>query len=238
MRKPKTVRFATGSPAAPFSGVWRLVAKNDDVFIGTSKAAMGVLKISLHKSGVWVLAATEQSGATFEQGNRRAKQWKRPLQHARGITRGPSILVPHTSLGSRPIPPEEGKKKILWVPAPAAQEMVEFSVYFVEAGSPTRWDPDQTILAECTLASGHCVTLFASTRQSPADFLATVEKMLYDPKNIVRMQDPSAFTGGSFLWFTESPDALRVPMIIDLPVPVGRDLPVVIAQRQPDLSQR
>jgi hypothetical protein len=169
MAKSQTIRFASGRPDEPFSGVWRLVVnKKDDVFIGASKAAMGLFKISLHKS-VWVLAATEQSGATFE-GNRRAKQWNRPLEHVRGVTRGPSILVPNSSFGSRPLPADEGKKKVVWFPGPAAGETVEFSLYFVEPGAATYWNPDQTVLAECPLARGKRVVLLASTRPSPLDF--------------------------------------------------------------------
>jgi hypothetical protein len=40
-------------------------------------------------------------------------------------------------------------------------------------------------------------------------------------ENVFRMKHPSKFTGGSLLWVTESRDALAIPMIIDLPVPIG-----------------
>lgn len=91
MPKPESVRFASGCVDKPYSGVWRLVVKNDDVFLGASKESMGIFKVSLHQSGVWVLAATQQSGATFQGGNRRAKRWERPLPHKVGVTRGPSV---------------------------------------------------------------------------------------------------------------------------------------------------
>ena len=144
MPKSRTIRFASGQPEESFSSIWRLVTVGDDVYIGASKAAMGVFKISLHKSGVWVLAATEQSGATFEDGNRRAKQWNRPLEHVKGVTRGPSIVVPHTTLGSRPLMAEEIGKKILWYRAPENGESVEFSIYFVEPETETRWSSGDT----------------------------------------------------------------------------------------------
>ncbi len=218
MAKVHTIRFGCGNPERPFSGVWRLIFNRDDVFLGVSKDAMGIFKISLHKSGVWVLAATKQSGATFT-GNRRAKRWTRPLEHAHGITRGPSIFIPHTSLGSRPLLPDDAKKNVVWFTSPAAGHAVEFSLYFVAPDATTRWDSDQTTLAEHRLSSGDRVILLASSRPMTADFTATVEKLLHD--NVLRMDDPSGFRGGSFLWFTESRDTLRVPIIVDLPVPIG-----------------
>ena len=124
------MRFACGSPGALFSGVWRMVVNRNDVYLGASKAAMSILKISLHHSGVWVLAATEQSGAKFD-GNRRAKRWAQPLGHAPGVVRGPSILVPRTSLGSRPTPPDEPLNQVAWFAAPGEGEAVEFSLYLV-----------------------------------------------------------------------------------------------------------
>jgi hypothetical protein len=158
MAKAQTIRFASGHPEEPFSEVWRLVVTNEDIFIGASKASMGIFKISLHRSGVWVLAATKQSGATFENGNRRAKQWNRPLEHTQGVTRGPSIIVPHTSLGSRPLLAEESKKEVVWYAGPAVGEVVEFSLYFVEPSAMIRWNPDETVLAELSLRSC-CKTL-------------------------------------------------------------------------------
>lgn len=71
MPRSQPIRFGSGSPEAAFSGVWRLIVSKDDVYIGASRASMAVFKISLHKSGVWVLAATQQSGATFEAGGGR-----------------------------------------------------------------------------------------------------------------------------------------------------------------------
>src|SRR5688500_1649951 len=119
MAKTETLCFAAGAPDQAFSGVWRVVTKKNDVYLGVSKAGMGIVKISLHDGGVWVLAATTESGAKFENKNRRAKQWKRPLEHVSGVTRGPSIFVPHTSLGSRPLPSREKGRNVVWFAGPA-----------------------------------------------------------------------------------------------------------------------
>lgn len=201
------------------SGVWRLVASGDDVFIGASRDTMGVFKLSLHRSGVWVLAATKESGAVFKDQNRRGKQWRRPLAHADGITRGPSILIPHTTQGARSLPTSESTAEIQWFAGPGPGVTVEFSLYFVDAAAPTLWDSDQTVMAERSLKSGSRVVLLASRRPTPPDFNAVVEAIVRD--KFVQMRDPAAFTSGSLLWMTESRDALKVPIIVDLPVAIG-----------------
>jgi hypothetical protein len=218
MPKAHTLRFASGSAAAPYSGIWRIVADRDEVYLGASKATMGILKISLHSSGVWVLAATRQSGASFEGGNRRAKQWNRPLEHVHGVTRGPSVLVPRTSLGSRKLIPGDADKKVHWYRAPDEGETVEFSLYFVRPETPTSWSSDETVLDSLRLSHGNRLVVLASARPSPKSFLDTAEKLLR--QNVFRLDDVSAFHGGSFLWVTQSQDHLKIPLIVDLPVPL------------------
>jgi hypothetical protein len=73
-----TIRFAVGSEAEPFSSVWRLWAHNDEVYLSTRVMAR-TLKISLHSSGEWIAAFTEQSGVKIEEtGSRRHRTWQRP----------------------------------------------------------------------------------------------------------------------------------------------------------------
>jgi hypothetical protein len=218
MAKVQTLRVASGSLLAAYSSIWRIVVDKGDVYLGSAKAAMGIFKVSLHASGTWVLAATKQSGATFQGGNRRAKQWNRPLEHARGVTRGPSVLIPHTSLGTRKIIPGEADKAVHWYKAPRAGETVEFSLYFVEAGIPTSWATDETVVDILRLPGGRRLFVLASARPSPAPFLSTVERLLRE--NVFGMKDPNAFTGGSFLWVTQSEDSMKIPLLVDLPVPV------------------
>lgn len=218
MSKLHTFRFASGSPSEPYSGIWRIVVDRDEVYLGASKASMGIFKISLHSSGVWVLAATKQSGASFEGGNRRAKQWNRPLEHVSGVTRGPSVLVPRISLGSRKLIPGDANKKVHWYRAPAKGEVVEFSFYFVCPDTPTSWNLDETVLNTLPLSYGNYLVVLASARPWPKSFLYTAEKLLRE--NIFHMDDISAFRGGSFLWVTQSQDYLKIPLIVDLPIPL------------------
>lgn len=180
---------------------------------------MGAFKLSLHKSGVWTFAATAQSGIVFADGNRRAKRWNRPLEHSPGVTRGPSIIVPRTSLGSRPLTADETRKAVKWSPAPRIGEVIEFSLYLVASGASTRWPRHEVVVGELDLARGNRVVLLSAPRRPPPGLLDTVEKLLRD--NVFRMKDPSRFAGGPLLWVSQSEDALHVPMIFDLPVPIG-----------------
>ena len=218
MPKQRTVRFAVGTPTAPFSGVWRVVANKDDVYIGPTRAMMAIAKLSLHKSGVWAYSATQQSGATFQDGNRRAKQWRRPPEHCPGVTRGPSILVPHTSLGSRPMLPDEPSGGVIWHNPPARGELVHFSLYFVKPDTPTKWASHEVELAALPLRSGERIVLLGSTEPAPSDFMETVERLLRE--NVFGISDMSGYYGGSFLWATESRDHLKIPIFTDIPVPL------------------
>lgn len=221
MAKTKTVRFAVGTPSEPFSGLWRLVVSRDDVYIGASGLMMGVVKISLHKSGVWVLAATKQSGAAFDNGNRRAKQWNRPSEHVKGVTRGPSILVPRTTLGSRLLMEKEKSKKATWIAAPGEGELTEFSIYLVKENTKTAWNSNETVIADIGMMGGERVVLLASAQQSSPDFLATCEKILQE--NAFYCSNPSDVVEGSFLWVSQSQDKFSVPILVDLPVPIKKN---------------
>lgn len=112
LAKRKTIRFSAGTPGSPYSGMWRMVIKGDDVYLGFSRETMGNIKVSLHQSGVWTLSATQQSGWTFPDGNRRAKRWTRPIEEPDGVGRGPVILVPYNFIGERRISDKERKKRL------------------------------------------------------------------------------------------------------------------------------
>ncbi len=218
MSKQEAIRIAVGEPNAPFSGVWRFIVRNDDVYIGSSKESMGSLKISLHASGVWVLSATEQSGLVFEKSNRRARQWTRPPADGNGRTRGPSILVPHTSLGARRRSLTEDSKRVTWLKAPAEGHAVEITVFFVEAGFSVTWPDGHLVVAERLLKSGTRLLVTSSTRPVPNGVAQEVEQFLRQAT--LRTPGSSERVAAQLLWCRESGDALRTPFIFDLPVPV------------------
>ena len=212
--KARSIKFAVGKPGDLFSTVWHVAVTKDDVYVGTAHV-MAIMKLSLHGSGVWAWAATEESGAKFENGNRRAKRWLRPSEHAPGITRGPSILVPWTSFGSHRRGPDSNVSGVFWVPKPETGEMVEFSFYFVALGVETRWNATETVVAERKLTSGGRLVVLVECKQAPNHFLAAVERVLQQTP--FPLDDPSA--SGTFFWISESPDSLRIPILTDLPPP-------------------
>jgi hypothetical protein len=126
--------------------------------------------------------------------------------------------VPRTSLGSRKLLPGDADKKIHWYRAPEEGETVEFSLYFVRPGTPASWNSDETVVHILRLSHGNRLVVLASARPSPQSFLDTAEKLLRE--NVFRMNDVNAFHGGSFLWVTQSQDDLKLPLIVDLPVPL------------------
>ena len=220
MSKSTIIRFASGTPEVPSSSVWRIVVTKNDAYLGSSKYSMPQVKFSLHESGIWVLSAEGKSGITFEDRNRRAKRWTRPPEHVAGVTRGPSIMVPYMSLGSRHLPPGDINRRVLWQKGPEMGETIEFALYFVRPNTPTSWTERQTLLSETTLTNGDRLVLLGSTDQSPQEFQDACEQLLRN--NVFRYDDPTSPAGGSFLWITTSRDSLRVPLIVDLPLLVTR----------------
>ena len=218
MPKHHGIRVAVGEPNAPFSGVWRFIVRNDDVYIGSSKASMGTVKVSLHASGVWVLSATQRSGLAFEDGNRRARKWTRPPPDASGLTRGPSILIPHTSVGASRRSLIEDSKNVTWLRAPVYGQAVEITVFFVEPGSSMAWPHSPVVIAERLLKSGRKILLTACTRPLPNNVAREVEDYLQ--KATLLTPGPREGVAAQLLWCRESGDALRTPFIFDLPVPV------------------
>lgn len=192
-----------------------MATAKDDVYLVASKHSMGIFKISLHKSGVWTLVVTARSGETFAYGDGRDKRWYRPREHAPGITRGPSICIPHTSLGPRRVSTQT--KGVIWYPAPSDLETIEFSLYFVANGSRTAWGQDQTVLAEQTMRRGNRVALLAETKPTPTGFLDTVERLLLECG--LSAHNGATIRDDSFLWITHGTDWSSVPLIVDLPIP-------------------
>ena len=213
-----TLRFASGSSKEPYSSIWRVTADNakGDVYISWSKKTADTTKVSLHESGIWRYAATKESGVTFEGGDRVISRWTRPPEHVSGVTRGPGILVPHTSVGSRTLFSEDLSPKVKWVRPPGIGEAVEFDIYFLEATAPRdRWGMSE-IIGSLNLAHGRSVWVVASVRTDlPPLVFQCSEDLLRQYAAIHSSLDN--FAGGSMIQTRYSEDALKTPVFIDLP---------------------
>jgi hypothetical protein len=220
MPRQKTLRFAAGSPEAPSSSVWHVSVNKDDVYIGSSKDAMSLCKVSLHKSGVWTLAFTQQSGIVFD-GNRRSKRWERPPEHAAGITRGPSIVAVGTSVARRlPLIPEYRRDDIMWFHSPQPGEFTEFSFYFVAPHGVEDWRDGEKSFAERTLANGSRLLLFCNVRDGSL-MQESVDSLIR--KNVFDSNRPED-SDGSLIIYSERADAesgtLTIPMFFELPLAI------------------
>jgi hypothetical protein len=62
----KVIRFAVGSPEQYRSSLWRLWVQGNDVYLG-ARIITGVVKLSMHRSGIWRYAFTERSGTKLDR---------------------------------------------------------------------------------------------------------------------------------------------------------------------------
>lgn len=128
--KSPALRFAAGTPDFQNSSVWRLWANGDDVYLA-GRSSAGLHKYSLHQSGVWVSAMTEQSGqAGALDGNRRQARWDRPKEFTRGWTRGPVVLIPWTKWQDEIPFTDEYTSDTIWIAGPSQGNKVLFNTFF------------------------------------------------------------------------------------------------------------
>jgi hypothetical protein len=203
-----------GSPEVPASAIWRVVVQRNEVYLGMGRFPMGLVKMSLHSSGVWTLAFTKQSGNTGEDGNRRAMQWRRPDQDAFGVVRGPSVVVPYTHLTTSAETEPAGDKPVYWRAPPSPGNMVEFRVCFAPANASPSWEPVHTQFSAIPLPNGDTVRLLVSERTLHVPEMLKIERVLRENKFTGHATD-----GGRLFWHT-SDGASRTPIIVDLPLPL------------------
>lgn len=165
----QTIRFCAGSQKKQYSSVWPLWAHRNDVYLGT-RTILGVFKLSLHESGQWITAFTNQSGATFEDtGLRRHFKWIRPEEFAPGWTLGPTILLPWVRWVEQPRHREDLPRKLEWIPGPRKRGKLMINILF--AAPEVELDkvdtvslPGDSIIGNIKLKNGETVWLQARWR--------------------------------------------------------------------------
>jgi hypothetical protein len=165
--REEVVRFAVGAADGPRSTVWRIWTDkgNSDVYIA-ARVLGGVVKVSLHQSGVWRIAFTEEywEGSTAPEvgeGDRLIERWT-PPKPIQGITSAFMIAVPSAEIGMprHPLPESAQKytKNVSWVqPAPEGFA-THFIVMYIEPGVPVPGDGVQ-ILSSFVLPDGRTVSV-------------------------------------------------------------------------------
>lgn len=208
--RDSVIRFAAGSPQDPYSAVWNLATNKNDVYL-FARQMRRWLKTSLHESGIWRLAWTEESKIlTTDTSDRVIIRWRRPPEFRPGWTQGISVLVPWTPIGQHYSAADApAGKAVQWVKAPAPWHKVVFTVLFTAADVPQpAWEsirePGDRKLGQLPLQNGESV--WVAVRRAPLEpnEKAEAEKLAGELRiNMVPGASSQDIRGGSAMLFFE-----------------------------------
>ena len=214
-----TFRFAAGSTEKPRSNVWRLWVHGSDIYLAVRMLA-GTMNFSMHQSGNWISAFTEQSGVILETGTRRHTQWQRPPEFRLGWTQGPTIMVPWVPWRDQlPWRFEESPADTEWVPEPKRNKKLLFNIVIsapgvIETASVVSRPGDRLLDRNLPLANGEAVWL--QVRQAemlPPDhtYIESASKNL----NVHHTGDAKSFA--AFMTVIGESDQ-HTPMFVQIPL--------------------
>jgi len=129
----QSIRFGITDGISKRASTWKCWTHTgtgkSDVYL-THRSLGGVLKASLHQSGAWHIAFSEEyyhenrDALIGSQSSRFIDKW-RPSEIANGITLAFRILTPHSAVS---IPIVSLDNDIFWIPAPATGDAVEVDI--------------------------------------------------------------------------------------------------------------
>lgn len=215
------LRFAVGSPTEYRSAIWRMWAERDDVYLA-ARVMGGWIKLSMHRSGIWRLAWTAQSGIRAQgSSDRVGERWQRPPEFRAGWIQGPAVIVPNTGI-ERPFTHVTDAERIpiVWSPTPKPGHKLHFTLLFASAdASPESWQTvfraGDKVVGTLTLRNRSMVAL--SRREVPMvekessyiiGFVADM-KINY-AQDVPEACEASVFTAGT--------DDAGHPYILDMPL--------------------
>lgn len=220
-KRDSVIRFAAGAPEEAYSAVWNLVTNRNDVYLFARQARRWI-KTSLHASGIWRLAWTEESQILETGSNDRVvRRWRRPSEFRAGWTQAVSVVVPWTPIGRHfPAVDVPAGKPVQWVPAPAPGHKVIFAVLFAaesvaESSWPSVREPGDRNLGRFSLQNGESV--WVAVRRAPLEPFekAEAEKLANELRIHIRLDSsPEDIRGANVMVFSESRDGL--PVIMDV----------------------
>jgi hypothetical protein len=177
------------------------------------------MKLSLHESGVWAWAGTQESGVKFGS-NRRANSWRRPPEFASGWTRGPSISVIRFQEEFLSRSREPDKKPVVWLGVPPVGHARFLTIYF--ATDPTA-DPRDVVtpydfeeVGSFQLRNGERVWMVSAERVLQADECKDVRKESEDLRVEMRGR-PTGDTFATLHWLTTEPEWGQ-PLLVEIPL--------------------
>jgi hypothetical protein len=221
-----SVYFAAGCEDEPFSQVWKVWTHRRDVYVG-ARSFLGSIKVSLHASGVWRAAWTEESGVKATHGSDRVEhRWTRPPEFTAGWTQGPSIRFVRTHAGpwvppgSHPRPPRRGA--VIWLAPPELGEGVWITVLL--QSRPTDRQPlreGDAMIGSIPMETGEMVWL-AVRREGLSDELAAHYARARDDTRITPGGgDPGEIDSASLLEFDRLEDNLTITEVTFGPENIG-----------------
>jgi hypothetical protein len=99
--KDRTIRWAIGTPGGLRSQTWSVVAgtNTDDIYVA-SRSVMGLVKLSLHVSGQWLLQWTKEYAEAqgLAKHERELARWDRPDEARPGWIHAVTLTIMHDRL--------------------------------------------------------------------------------------------------------------------------------------------
>lgn len=131
-----SIRWAIGSRDGARSQSWSIFGNPNhaDVYIGP-RTQTGMIKLSLHKSGIWRMAWTEEGAVAIglaEGEDRVLSRWDRTPELAPGWRHAVSVHMSRASLVTNLDEPRLGK--VAFFPPPDEGDMVRFMLLLAEPG--------------------------------------------------------------------------------------------------------
>jgi hypothetical protein len=134
------LRFALGSLDGPRSNTWSVIGgkKTDEIYVA-ARYVMGVAKLSIHQSGRWRWAMTNEEAVKRKLGpdeDRVMLRWEPPTPIGPGWTRAATVVIPSSSI--RQLGPEKTPKKgvVSYWEVDSGHREVWFDIFVKKPGAP------------------------------------------------------------------------------------------------------
>jgi hypothetical protein len=234
MPEKNAIRFCAGTAGGARSAIWRLWATRNDVYLSFRNLG-GVLKVSLHETGDWRMALTNEylqtDNPALIDGGRFFEKWRRPAERTPGVTIAMRLVIPSTAVNIPPGVQGEPAATRLVPPAPSDWFTV-VTVAFTNQQMTERWpgrSQGTNPIGQLTLPKGEQVWLVAHETetlpltQDPADLKEQIRKTTAQTAS-ERNIDLASLPWPRIFLFGAQEDGARV--LVDVPTTrAGPDAP-------------
>ena len=131
----KVFRFALGSPATPYSGVWRAWTHEDEVHLAV-RAGDADVALTVYPTGRWRITV----GAVVSR-------WTRPKEFRPGWSRGPDLVIPYTATPVQTLANDPyATEPIAWLPPSDLGCVARFSLLTATpSAEASHWRPQDAL---------------------------------------------------------------------------------------------